>query len=156
MRILAGFCGLLLTVLVIKLLLLVEVPPRMDFVGGLLVLTYVVVFFGLHWSSPLVVEVDDQQLRVRWRLFRIVPFRSKRVSIASIREVRRMEWKDTLDPFPIPLRWGNPFDWNAIVVDLRRGIARRLIIYTREPEVLLDLIAKRLPKPPVREEQAER
>ena len=93
-----------------------------------------IVFSTLYIFSTFNYEMSGNNLIIKWRLLKYIPFNSRRIDTNNIQSVKTFKFKeDILSPTDI---WGNLFVKKGLIVILKEGFIRRIYITPDSPMTL--------------------
>jgi hypothetical protein len=99
-----------------------------------------VVFSVLYVFSTFKYEMCEDNLIIKWKLLKYIPFNSRKINIDNIQTINKFIFKkDTFCPTDI---WGNLFIKKGFIVILKKGFLKRVYITRDNPALFVDRIKK--------------
>src|SRR3972149_4389612 len=90
------------------------------------ILIALVVFSVLYVFCTFKYEMSENNLIIKWKLLKYIPFNSRKIDIDNIQTIRKFIFdRDMLHPTDI---WGNLFIKKGFIVNLKKGFIKRIYI----------------------------
>lgn len=105
------------------------------------ILIALVVFSALYVFSTFNYEISGNNLIIKWKLLKYIPFNSRKINIDNMQTIKIFIFKeDALYPTDI---WGKLFIKKGFIVIMKEGFIKRVYITPDNPAVFVDKINKR-------------
>jgi hypothetical protein len=104
------------------------------------ILIALVIFSGLYIFSTFKYEIFGNDLIIKWRLLKYIPFNSRKIDNDNIQAIKKFIFKkDMLHPTDI---WGNLFIKKGFIVILKKGFIKRVYITPDNPDLFIGKIKR--------------
>lgn len=111
-------------------------PTAIFFLVGFAIFSIFYVFSSFFY------EISENKIKIRWKVFKCIPFNSIAININRIQAIRLFNFeRDIISGWAV---WGNLFIRRGVILELKKGIFKKYYITPKYPEKFIKDVKSRM------------